>query len=217
MLSRRGGTCAPPWPSVATKWALWKQTCTVPWARAIGAESAAFDATLPNRRGSPQLGMLLHQIPRRLTLLEERWHNPPVEHIFHKCVAPAQVTFLVLAFANAFDCGLIASRARSVVRNKRAISAFNRWMKPPDQRRTSHRCDTRRAELPGAVRQYCHTTLQRRERAVLANNGRRRALHTRLQGGQRPRLICASASAARGSRASSGNGYTELTLISHST
>jgi hypothetical protein len=72
--------------------------------------------------------MLLHQIPRRLTQLEERWHNPPVEHIFHKCVAPAQaqVTFLVLAFANAFGYGLIASRARSLARNKRAISAFNR-------------------------------------------------------------------------------------------
>jgi hypothetical protein len=100
----------------------------IPWARAIGARNAAFDATLPSRRGSPQLGMLLHQMPRRLTLLEERWHNPPVEHIFHKCVAPAQVqvTFLVLAFANAFGRNLIASRARSVVRNKRAISACNR-------------------------------------------------------------------------------------------
>jgi threonine/homoserine/homoserine lactone efflux protein len=35
-------------------------------------------------------------------------------------------TFLVLAFANAFTYALIASRARSVVRNPRAIGIFNK-------------------------------------------------------------------------------------------
>lgn len=37
-----------------------------------------------------------------------------------------EVTFLVLAFANAFGYGLIASRARSAVRNSKAIGAFNK-------------------------------------------------------------------------------------------
>jgi threonine/homoserine/homoserine lactone efflux protein len=37
-----------------------------------------------------------------------------------------EVTFLVLAFANAFGYALVASRARAVVRNARAISAFNK-------------------------------------------------------------------------------------------
>ena len=37
------------------------------------------------------------------------------------------------------------------------------------------------------------------------------------RGIQRPRLICASVSAARIGKAESGKGYTELTLISHST
>jgi threonine/homoserine/homoserine lactone efflux protein len=37
-----------------------------------------------------------------------------------------EATFLVLAFANAFGYALVASRARAVVRNARAISAFNK-------------------------------------------------------------------------------------------
>jgi threonine/homoserine/homoserine lactone efflux protein len=37
-----------------------------------------------------------------------------------------EATFLVLAFANAMGYGLIASRARAVVRNPRAIRTFNR-------------------------------------------------------------------------------------------
>ena len=37
-----------------------------------------------------------------------------------------EATFLVLAFANALGYGLIASRARAVARNPRAIRAFNR-------------------------------------------------------------------------------------------
>lgn len=37
-----------------------------------------------------------------------------------------EVTFVTLAFANAFGYALIASRARSVVRNERAIGLFNK-------------------------------------------------------------------------------------------
>ena len=37
-----------------------------------------------------------------------------------------EATFLVLAFANAFGYALVAARARSVVRNPRAIRIFNR-------------------------------------------------------------------------------------------
>jgi threonine/homoserine/homoserine lactone efflux protein len=37
-----------------------------------------------------------------------------------------ETTFLMLAFANAFGYGLLASRARTVVRDPRAIRAFNR-------------------------------------------------------------------------------------------
>jgi threonine/homoserine/homoserine lactone efflux protein len=37
-----------------------------------------------------------------------------------------EITFLVLAFANAVGYGLIASRARSAVRNPKAIGAFNK-------------------------------------------------------------------------------------------
>lgn len=37
-----------------------------------------------------------------------------------------ETTFLVLAFANAFTYGLIASRARSLVSNEKAIRAFNK-------------------------------------------------------------------------------------------
>jgi len=37
-----------------------------------------------------------------------------------------ETTFLVLAFANAFGYALVASRARSLVQNQRAISIFNR-------------------------------------------------------------------------------------------
>jgi threonine/homoserine/homoserine lactone efflux protein len=37
-----------------------------------------------------------------------------------------EATFLVLAFANALGYGLIASRARALVRNERAISIFNK-------------------------------------------------------------------------------------------
>jgi threonine/homoserine/homoserine lactone efflux protein len=37
-----------------------------------------------------------------------------------------EATFLTLAFANAFGYALVASRARSMVRNARAISVFNK-------------------------------------------------------------------------------------------
>jgi threonine/homoserine/homoserine lactone efflux protein len=37
-----------------------------------------------------------------------------------------ETTFLTLAFANAFGYALIASRARAIVRNPRAIRIFNR-------------------------------------------------------------------------------------------
>jgi threonine/homoserine/homoserine lactone efflux protein len=37
-----------------------------------------------------------------------------------------EATFLTLAFANAFGYALVASRARAVVRNARAITIFNR-------------------------------------------------------------------------------------------
>jgi threonine/homoserine/homoserine lactone efflux protein len=37
-----------------------------------------------------------------------------------------EATFLVLAFANAFGYALVAARARSIVRNPRAIGIFNR-------------------------------------------------------------------------------------------
>ncbi len=37
-----------------------------------------------------------------------------------------EVTFLALAFANAFSYGLIASRARGLVSNEKAIGAFNK-------------------------------------------------------------------------------------------
>jgi threonine/homoserine/homoserine lactone efflux protein len=37
-----------------------------------------------------------------------------------------EATFLVLAFANAFGYALVASRARAVIRNARAISAFHK-------------------------------------------------------------------------------------------
>lgn len=37
-----------------------------------------------------------------------------------------ETTFLVLAFANAFAYGLVASRARSIVSSERAIGAFNK-------------------------------------------------------------------------------------------
>jgi threonine/homoserine/homoserine lactone efflux protein len=37
-----------------------------------------------------------------------------------------EATFLVLAFANALGYGLIASRARSLVRNERAVGIFNK-------------------------------------------------------------------------------------------
>lgn len=37
-----------------------------------------------------------------------------------------ETTFLILAFANAFGYGLLASRARNLVRNERVISRFNK-------------------------------------------------------------------------------------------
>jgi threonine/homoserine/homoserine lactone efflux protein len=37
-----------------------------------------------------------------------------------------ETTFLILAFANAFGYGLLASRARALVRNERVISRFNK-------------------------------------------------------------------------------------------
>ena len=37
-----------------------------------------------------------------------------------------ELTFVTLAFANAFGYALIASRARSIVRNERAIGLFNK-------------------------------------------------------------------------------------------
>jgi threonine/homoserine/homoserine lactone efflux protein len=37
-----------------------------------------------------------------------------------------EATFLVLAFANALGYGLIASRARRLVRNPRVVAGFNR-------------------------------------------------------------------------------------------
>jgi threonine/homoserine/homoserine lactone efflux protein len=45
---------------------------------------------------------------------------------FWQQMAIFELTFLVLAFANAFGYGLVASRARSAVRNPKAISAFNK-------------------------------------------------------------------------------------------
>ena len=50
--------------------------------------------------------------------------SPSVDFLTQMVVFEA--TFLVLAFANALGYGLIASRARAVVRNPRAIRAFNR-------------------------------------------------------------------------------------------
>ena len=50
--------------------------------------------------------------------------SPSVDFLTQMVVFEA--TFLVLAFANAFGYGLIASRARAIVRNRRAIRAFNR-------------------------------------------------------------------------------------------
>ena len=37
-----------------------------------------------------------------------------------------EATFLTLAFANAFGYALVASRARNLVRNPRAVTLFNR-------------------------------------------------------------------------------------------
>jgi threonine/homoserine/homoserine lactone efflux protein len=45
---------------------------------------------------------------------------------FWQQMAIFELTFLILAFANAFGYGLVASRARSAVRNPKAIRAFNR-------------------------------------------------------------------------------------------
>ena len=50
--------------------------------------------------------------------------SPSVDFLTQMIVFEA--TFLVLAFANALGYGLIASRARAVARNPRAIRAFNR-------------------------------------------------------------------------------------------
>ena len=50
--------------------------------------------------------------------------SPSVDFLTQMVVFEA--TFIVLAFANALGYGLIASRARAVVRNPRAIRAFNR-------------------------------------------------------------------------------------------
>jgi threonine/homoserine/homoserine lactone efflux protein len=50
--------------------------------------------------------------------------SPSVDFLTQMVVFEA--TFLVLAFANALGYGLIASRARAVVRNPRAIRAINR-------------------------------------------------------------------------------------------
>ena len=50
--------------------------------------------------------------------------SPSVDFLTQMIVFEA--TFLVLAFANALGYGLIASRARAVVRNPRAVRAFNR-------------------------------------------------------------------------------------------
>jgi threonine/homoserine/homoserine lactone efflux protein len=49
----------------------------------------------------------------------------PAEVLWHQMVA-LEVTFLVLAFANALGYGLLATRARSVVKSPRAIGVFNR-------------------------------------------------------------------------------------------
>jgi threonine/homoserine/homoserine lactone efflux protein len=45
---------------------------------------------------------------------------------FWQQMAIFELTFLILAFSNAFGYGLIASRARRAVRNPKAISAFNK-------------------------------------------------------------------------------------------
>ena len=45
---------------------------------------------------------------------------------FWQQMAIFELTFLVLAFSNAFGYGLVASRARSSVRNPKTISAFNK-------------------------------------------------------------------------------------------
>jgi threonine/homoserine/homoserine lactone efflux protein len=50
--------------------------------------------------------------------------SPSVDFLTQMVVFEA--TFLMLAFANALGYGLVASRARAVVRNPRAIRAFNR-------------------------------------------------------------------------------------------
>ena len=50
--------------------------------------------------------------------------SPSVDFLTQMVVFEA--TFLVLAFANALGYALIASRARAVARNPRAIRAFNR-------------------------------------------------------------------------------------------
>lgn len=48
------------------------------------------------------------------------------ERDFWTQMAIFEATFLVLAFANALGYGLIASRARTLVRNERAIATFNK-------------------------------------------------------------------------------------------
>ncbi len=55
-------------------------------------------------------------LPQFLNLEQDFWGQ----------MAIFEATFLTLAFANAFGYGLLASRARSVVGNERAIGAFNK-------------------------------------------------------------------------------------------
>jgi threonine/homoserine/homoserine lactone efflux protein len=50
--------------------------------------------------------------------------NPSEQFLAQMIIIEA--TFLLLAFANAFGYALIASRARALVRNARAITLFNR-------------------------------------------------------------------------------------------
>ena len=87
----------------------------------------------PRTDASPALKMLAHAWlvtalnPKSLTFFVAflpQFLDPKADFLTQMIVFEA--TFLALAFANAFGYALVASRARAVVKNERAIRAVNR-------------------------------------------------------------------------------------------